>query len=540
VAIIEYDGASVRVLQDFTADKERLQSIVASMVASEQDTSGDLAASASDNGAAFGQDDSEFNIFNTDRQLSALQTAAKILGTLNEKKVLIYFASGMQLNGLDNQAQLRATINDAVRSGVAFWPVDARGLTASSPMGNAIGGSQGGAGMYSGASALAGITNLQRSQDTLYTLATDTGGKAFLDFNDLSVGIVNAEKSITSYYIVGYYSTNATLDGKFRRIKVSLTRNMEASIDFRQGYFAGKEFGKFTAADKERQLEDALMMGDPVTELTMALEVNYFRLNNAEYFTPVMVKIPGSELALAKKRGAEHTMIDFIGEIKDDHGSTIQNLRDYLDIKLSDETAAELSKRPISYDTGYTLMPGAYQIKVLARDSETGRIGTYMSSFNIPYLNKEQQRVPISSVVLSSQRAALKDALATTGKAAQAAAAQAANPLVQDGVKLIPSVTRVFHATSDMYVFLEAFEPGATATQPLVAYVTFVRGQAKVMETPPVKIADGLDPKSHMLPIKLSFSLGQLKPGEYNCEVTVLDPTGRKAAFWQAPVMVVP
>jgi len=350
----------------------------------------------------------------------------------------------------------------------------------------------------------------------------------------------DAEKSITSYYIVGYYSTNATLDGKFRRIKVSLTRNMEASIDFRQGYFAGKEFGKFTAADKERQLEDALMMGDPVTELTMALEVNYFRLNNAEYFTPVMVKIPGSELALAKKRGAEHTMIDFIGEIKDDHGSTIQNLRDYLDIKLSDETAAELSKRPISYDTGYTLMPGAYQIKVLARDSETGRIGTYMSSFNIPYLNKEQQRVPISSVVLSSQRAALKDALATTGKAAQAAAAQAANPLVQDGVKLIPSVTRVFHATSDMYVFLEAFEPGATATQPLVAYVTFVRGQAKVMETPPVKIADGLDPKSHMLPIKLSFSLGQLKPGEYNCEVTVLDPTGRKAAFWQAPVMVVP
>jgi hypothetical protein len=143
-------------------------------------------------------------------------------------------------------------------------------------------------------------------------------------------------------------------------------------------------------------------------------------------------------------------------------------------------------------------------------------------------------------VVLSSQRAPLKDALATAGKPAQAAAVQAANPLVQDGIKLIPSVTRVFHATGDMYVFLEAYEPGATTTQPLVAYVTFVRGQAKVMETPPVKIAEGLDLKSHMLPIKLSFSLGQLKPGEYDCEVSVLDATGRKAAFWQAPVMIVP
>ena len=267
-----------------------------------------------------------------DRQLAALQTAAKMLGTLSEKKALVYFASGMQLSGLDNQAQLRATINDAVRYGVSFWPVDARGLTASSPLGNATGRSPGG-----GPSAA--------SQDTLYALGADTGGKAFLDFNDLTMGIVNAQKSITSYYIVGYYSTNAALDGKFRRIKVSLSRNAEASLDFRQGYFAGKEFGKFTAADKERQLEDALMMGDPVTELTMALEVNYFRLNNAEYFTPVMVKIPGSELALAKKRGAEHAMIDFIGEIKDDHGNTVKNLRDYLDIKLSDQTAAELARR---------------------------------------------------------------------------------------------------------------------------------------------------------------------------------------------------
>ena len=542
VAIMEYDGASVRALQDFTGDKEKLASTIASMVASEEDNSGgsNADASASDTGAAFGQDDSEFNIFNTDRQLAALQTAAKTLSTLNEKKVLIYFASGMQLNGLDNQAQLRATINDAIRAGVSFWPVDARGLTASSPLGDATKGSQGGSSMYNGGAALAMMGNFQRSQDTLYTLGSDTGGKAFLDFNDLSVGIVNAEKSMGSYYIIGYYSTNEALDGKFRRVKVSLNNGAEASLDFRQGYFANKVFGKFTTVDKERQLEDALAMGDPVTELTIAMEVNYFRLDNADYFTPVMVKIPGSELALARKRGAEHTLIDFIGEIKDDHGFTVKNLRDFLDIKLSDATAAEWAERPIEYDTGYTLLPGAYQIKVLARDSETGRIGTYMGSFNIPYLNKETQRVPITSVVLSSQRASMKDALATAGKPAQAAATEAANPLVQDGEKLIPSVTRVFRSSGDMYVYLQAYEPGATTAQPLVAYVTFLKGAVKMMETPLVKIAYGLDAKSHMLPIKLSFPLSKLKPGEYECQVTVLDPTAHKAAFWAAPVMVIP
>ena len=81
------------------------------------------------------------------------------------------------------------------------------------------------------------------------------------------------------------------------------------------------------------------MLDNPVTDITIAMEVNYFQLNSAEYFVPVAVKIPGSELALARRRGAPRTLIDFIGEVKDDYGITIQNVRDKLDIKLSDDTA---------------------------------------------------------------------------------------------------------------------------------------------------------------------------------------------------------
>src|SRR4030081_3482835 len=189
------------------------------------------------------------------------------------------------------------------------------------------------------------------------------------------------------------------MDGKFRRIKISLNNGVSASLEYRQGYYAGKVFAKFTSADKERQLEDALMLGDPVTELTIAMEVDYFQLNRAEYFVPAIIKIPGSELALARRGGAEHTRIDFIGEVKDEFGSTIQNVRDKVDIKLSDRTAGALSKHPIEYDTGFTLLPGKYAVKFLARDAETGRIGTYEAKFFIPNLNKEDKRIPISSVV---------------------------------------------------------------------------------------------------------------------------------------------
>ena len=205
-------------------------------------------------------------------------------------------------------------------------------------------------------------------------------------------------------------------------MKITLEPAQDASLDYRQGYYANKEFSTFNESDKERQLEDALMLGDPITELTIAMEIDYFQLNRAEYFVPIMVKIPGRELALAKKIGAEHTVIDFVCEIKDEAGGiTVSNVRDNVNVKLSDATAAELAKRPVEYDSGFTLLPGKYSIKFLARDDETGRIGTYQNEFVIPNLNKETTRVPISSVVLSSQRLDTGDALynAVRGKQLQ-------------------------------------------------------------------------------------------------------------------------
>jgi VWFA-related protein len=538
LSIMEYEGGAVTVRLNFTDDRAKILTILETMIVGEGQGLDENAAdaSASDTGAAFGQDDSEFNIFNTDRQLSALQTAAKMLGSLNEKKSLIYFASGLRLNGLDNQAQLHATINAAIRAGVSFWPIDARGLTASAPLGDATRGSPGGVAMYSGQAAMSNLGNFQRSQDTLYSIAADTGGKALLDSNDLGKGIIDAEKATGSYYIIGYYASNDKPDGKFRRIKITIAG--QTAIDYRQGYFANKVFAKFTTADKERQLEEALMLGDPVTELTIAMEVDYFQLNRAEYFIPVAVKIPGSELALAKKGGAEHTLIDFIGEVKDEYGTTIQNIRDRVDAKLSDATAAELAKRPLSYATGFTLLPGPYKIKVLARDSETGHIGTYETKFVVPNLNKEEKRIPISSVVLSSQRVAMSDALYNATKDKDKS--EQSNPLVIDGQKLIPSVTRVFSTQRDMYIYLQAYERGATAQTPLVAFVTFYKGQVKTFETPPIAVTEGMVDKSKAVPLKFSVSLAKLPPGEYSCQVTVLDTTNQKAAFWQAPVMLIP
>jgi VWFA-related protein len=536
IAIMAFQNGAVSVKNDFTDDKEKLREMIGILIYGDDQNNDGIPDHPE--GTAFGQNDAEFNIFNTDRQLAALQTAVNMLKGLPEQKTLLYFASGLRLNGADNQAQLRATVNAAIRANVTLNPIDARGLVALPPLGDATQKSPGGLSMFTGGMAQQVMGNFQRSQDTLYALAKDTGGKAMFDYNDLSLGIVQASQAVTSYYIVGYYTSHLATDGKYRRVKVTLNGALSASADltFRQGYYGDKSFGNFTAADKERQLEDAFMQENPVTEITIALEVNYFQLNSAEYFTPVAVKIPGSELALAKRRGALRTLIDFMVEVKDDNGYTIQNMRDKLDIPLSSETAEKLATSPIQYETGFTLLPGKYVIKLLARDAETGRIGTYQAAFAVPNLMREQKRLPISSVVLSSQRVPMTDALFTVQKGA----AQLTNPLVFDGQKLFPSVTRVFSKSRDMYVFLQAYQRGATTTQPLVAFVTFLKGDQKILETDPLQVIDGIDPRSKAVPLRFSIPLDKLDVGRYDCQVTVLEPTGQKVAFWQAPIALVP
>ena len=545
IAVMRYSGGSVDVLQDFTADRNKLLSILETLVVGEGQGSAELVddAASADTGAAFGQDSSEFNIFNTDRQLSALQTAARMLGQLTEKKSLLYFSSGLRLNGIDNQAQLRATVDAAVRAGVSFWPIDSRGLVASAPIGDATQGSPGGESMYSGTAAQSLSDSFEHSQDTLFSLAGDTGGKALFNNNDLTQGIRDAQKSLSNYYVLEYYTTNTVENGHFRKVKVTLNNNTEAKLSYREGYYAAKEFTHFTATDKERQLEDALMLGDPITELTVAMELDYFQLNRAEYFVPVVVKIPGRELALAKHGGADHTLIDFVCEIKDDTGgNTVSNLRDNVNIKLTDATAAELSKRPIEYDTGFTLLPGKYTIKLLARDDETGRIGTFETHFVIPNLNKLAQnagsgRLPISSVVLGSQKVEQRDALYDAEKNKDKVKNDASNPLVQGGTKLIPSVTRVFRTNRLLYVFLQAYG-GAVATSPLVASVSLYRDGKQVFSEPPVAVKAEPGSRLGVVPINLQLTLDQLTSGEYSCQVTVLDPAGKRVAFWSAPIVL--
>jgi hypothetical protein len=218
----------------------------------------------------------------------------------------------------------------------------------------------------------------------------------------------------------------------------------------------------------------------------------------------------------------------------------VANVRDGIKVKLSEANAAQAGRRSFQYDTGFMLPPGDYRLKFLARENQTGKMGTFETTFKVPDLNAASDDLRISSVVWSSQRQALTEAV---GSADISKKTLAANPLIENNRKLIPSITRVFRKAQNLYVYLEAYDPAPDPAEKkpnLVASVSFFKGRVKAFETDPVKLDHTLAARPNVMPIEFQVPLAKLTPGQYICQVSVVDQTGKKFAFPRAPMVLLP
>lgn len=542
VEIMTYN-AKLKVVEEWTDDRERLITTLKRFSLGQGADLADMAATGAEEGddsGSFVADETEFNIFNTDRKLSALEDAAKKLSIFPEKKALIYFSSGIGKTGVENQSQIKATVNAAVRANVSFYPIDARGLVAMPPGGDASVASPRGTGILSGSKQQSLRNSFNNSQETLVTIAADTGGKAMLDTNDLTMGIRQAQEDINSYYIAGYYSKNEAEDGKFRRIEVKLVdKQMQAKLDFRKGYYASKVFAKFNASDKERQLEEALTLGDPVNDLPLALEVDYFRVAKDRYFVPISVKIPGSAVGLTRKGAKETAQLDFIGQVRDASGKLVSGVRDNITVKLNETAAAQIGRRHLQYDAGLTLSPGQYTLRFLARENQSGKMGTFETKFIIPDLNGGKS-LRLSSLIWSNQK---EPVTAAVGAADTNKKLIAASPLVQDNQKIVPSITRVFRKDQTMYVYFEVYDPGIDPERKapsLSAEVDLFLGGRKVYSSPPARVNKLGTSRPGVAPFAFQIPLAKLPPGQYISQVNVIDETGRKFLFPRSEIVLLP
>ena len=110
---------------------------------------------------------------------------------------------------------------------------------------------------YNGSAVFNDLNSNAASQETLSTLADDTGGKAFFDSNDFSGVFSQVQKDTSAYYVLGFTSNNPLKDGRFRHLKVQLNRQ-DVKLEYRSGYYAGRDFQHLNRTDREQQLDDEM------------------------------------------------------------------------------------------------------------------------------------------------------------------------------------------------------------------------------------------------------------------------------------------
>lgn len=537
---------------DFTGDKEKLLALLA-RYNSGQGQGFDNGATGSAEGAAetsgsFTEDDTDLNTFTADRKLLALQSLMQALSKLPQKKSIIYFSNGITQTGVDNQSALRAATAAAVKANASIYSLDVRGLQAFPPGGEAQNASLHGQSAYSGASVLNDLSGNAASQDTLATLSSDTGGKAFFDSNDFSGIFSQVQKDSSVYYVLGFTSSNPAKDGRFRHLKVIVNRP-GLKLDFRSGYYAGRDFVHLDRADREQQLEDELAAQLPSVDVPVYAGESYFRKDDSHYYLAVSLVIPGSQIPFVTEKDKDNATIDIIGQALEGGKFPVGHLRDT--VKLAVESSREVRRKNVQYNTGFLLAPGNYHLKFVVRENQTGRMGSFETDVHIPDLRKSPLKM--SSVVLSSLRVPANEKKST------------GNPLVRDQMELVPNITHVFTPDQHLYLQYEVYDAvkgknpqpapppaagqaeAAKSPEPakpardsvrVLTSIEFLQGAAKVYESKPVVANEVTAPDRKAVIFQIDLPLQSLKPGLYLCQVNVIDDVAGSFSFPRFPLLI--
>jgi len=530
--------SSLSMDQDFTNDKSALLKAVSKYDGSEASgfdagNEGGTTDDTSDDSSSFVADDSEFNSLNTDRQLYAIRTICKSIEKVEQKKSMLYFSGGLSRQGIENQASIRAATNECVKADTAMYAVDTRGLQALNPVGDASQGSRRGTSAYSGASMQGQLNSNFSSQETLGTLASDTGGKLFVDDNDFAPAFQQVQHDTEAYYIIGYRSTNPARDGSYRHLTISL---VEASLEYRPGYYAPADFQHAKTEDRELALNEQMRSEIPATDVALYMQALYFRLKDGEFYIPVSLVIPGSQINAVTVKDKDKATIDILGQVKNAQNIAVGNARQTVNLAI--DANQQLMKKNVQYSTGWTLAPGKYHIKFVVRENQSGNMGSFETDIQVPDMKKTPLK--LSSVVMSSQRTpnTVKKTL---------------DPLVRDGQEWVPNVSHVFRQDQHLFFLYEVYSPAKekdatltpAATQAQVSGLTkqeaapvhvltsieFLLGGIKVYETPMVEATAINIPERDAVAFQFDVPLTGLKPGTYVCQVNVIDDAGGNFSF---------
>ena len=497
----------LEVQQDFTADQNTLREAIrrlhgVSRAIFDGEPDADLLENA---------------LFTGYRRLRSLRLLTSALAQAPQKKSVVIFAG----SGFDaDLAGITATVDAAVRAGVSFYGIDAAGLSAAPPLGDASRGSSFGTGVLSGVAVVQG-GGTTHDQDLLYALARGTGGRAYFDSNDFERPFRTLEDDTGEYYLLSYRSTNTRRDGRFRRIEVSV-RRPQVRVTHQAGYYAPKDAMAVSAEQRERQFQEELAADLPSQEVPLYVALAYMHVGSERFYVPTTVLLPSS---LSSEKNPAENSFEIAVIFRHTESNAKQMVRQTIPGEL--ELGQQSTMKVIQYSTGAMLPSGAYKVRVVVRENASGKMGAFDTTIDLPKVAPERM---IIGPILSGWKKAVHDS-------------SAQNPLADMDHALVPNPLARYTTSDAIALRYELWarslaEPegaGQRRTDQLKSALECFKGGDRVFRSEPL-LPQKLQGDTAVL--QAEIPAGALTSGSYVCQVTAIDEDRRQFAFARTHLVI--
>lgn len=469
--------------------------------------------------------------------LETLNQVIRSLQPLTGRKMLVLFSDGFYLGG--NHASqvfdIRRITDAATRSGVVIYSIDARGLIATPPGGDASQPAFSD-GQLAGLRTRIENSSIDAKRDGINALAYDTGGFLVLNTNDLNLGMQKILADNETYYVLAYEPPESRRDGRFHKIEVRIADRPELKVRTRKGYFApvNKPEKKTVIAEKrpekisdkeptdaEKAKETHIMTSMaslfPLREIPIEIVADYFDTPDRGSLAMISGFIEARNLDFQQIKGLQSGRLDLRVVIFDEKGKTIVNYNDQISLNLPAKTAENVRKFGLSYRKFVTLNPGFYHARVVIREESTGKIGSASNWIEVPDLKKK--KLAISSVLLS-----LGDEQFPTSAAGNQPEQMTMNPTTAK--RRFPR-----KRTIDFIIFTYNARASEKTPPDVVVQTQVYSGSKLVYASPLSKMVIAPDTDLQRIPYAARVSLQDFEPGEYELRVVAIDRTTKESAY---------
>lgn len=472
----------------------------------------------------------------TTNSLGALENLLKTTAQIPGRKLVFFISDGFYLDTKNGIAaandRLKHVTDTATRTGSVIYTIDARGLF--SPFADAAGDRP-----FDPTGRLdrSSVGEGTLSQDGLNALAGDTGGRFLKNQNYFDKWVSQMLDETSNYYLLAWRPpTDEQKMGKFKRIEVTIVGRPDVTVRLPRGFLSGQTQSPIKSADKEAQTPDSKASIVPAKEteagLITALGAPSARKGLPTQLSTSFIDVPNTGPVLTASMqmetaalnygadGKQPAAIDIAGIILNDQGKQAGNFKTRVNVNPLPANAKAEESAGVIYNHKLPLKPGLYQVRVAARDNESGRTGSDAEWIEIPDLAK--QRLTLSSLLIGGQFVGSTQKETSSGGAATLEQVQF-------------SVERRFKRGSHLNFLTIIYNAArnANTSAELETQIKITRDGQSIVNSPVRKLALAPGADLARIPYSADIALQSLPAGRYVLQVTVSDRIAQTNATQQ-------